>query len=131
VSIQTEHDLSREDVRQSIAERAYLISEKQGFAPGRDLDHWLEAEAEVLNQFAATSTSVATGHPGGEPATQATATRAAAKPAATRTSTKSASAKPAAAKPAAAKPVAPKAPAAKPANDKPASPRSRTTKKSS
>jgi Protein of unknown function (DUF2934) len=43
--------LQKEDVRQAIAERAYLIAEKQGFAPGRDLANWLEAEAATLEQF--------------------------------------------------------------------------------
>jgi len=30
-----------------IAEAAYYRAEKRGFAPGRDLDDWLEAEAVI------------------------------------------------------------------------------------
>lgn len=35
-------------VRQKIAERAYLLAEKRQFTPGRELEDWLQAEAEVL-----------------------------------------------------------------------------------
>src|SRR3972149_12340497 len=29
-----------------IAEAAYLIAEREGFPPGRELEHWLRAEAQ-------------------------------------------------------------------------------------
>lgn len=35
-----------------IAVRAYFKAEKRGFAPGRALDDWLEAEAEILAEEA-------------------------------------------------------------------------------
>lgn len=36
--------------RQMIAERAFFKAEKRGFAPGHEMDDWLEAEKEVSNQ---------------------------------------------------------------------------------
>jgi hypothetical protein len=33
--------------QQRIAERAYMIAEREGFPAGREFEHWLEAEAEV------------------------------------------------------------------------------------
>lgn len=36
-----------------IAEEAYLRAEKRGFAPGAELQDWLEAEAEVERQLTA------------------------------------------------------------------------------
>ncbi|MBV9471282.1 MAG: DUF2934 domain-containing protein [Abitibacteriaceae bacterium] len=45
----THEELLKDDsVRQMIAERAYFISETQGFAPGLEEDNWLIAEAELL-----------------------------------------------------------------------------------
>jgi hypothetical protein len=37
---------SHEARRRRIAERAYRRAEQRGFAPGRELDDWLAAEAE-------------------------------------------------------------------------------------
>lgn len=39
--------ISYEDRYQKIAEAAYLMAEKQGFAPGQELRNWLEAEKEI------------------------------------------------------------------------------------
>lgn len=39
--------LSPEERLRYIAEAAYYRAEKRGFAPGGELDDWLEAEAEV------------------------------------------------------------------------------------
>jgi hypothetical protein len=36
-----------EDRNACIAEAAYSIAERRGFAPGHELDDWLEAEKEV------------------------------------------------------------------------------------
>jgi hypothetical protein len=36
-----------------IAEAAYLIAEHEGFPPGRELEHWLRAEAEFERLAAA------------------------------------------------------------------------------
>lgn len=40
--------LQSNEVRQMVAERAYFISEQQGFAPGREQEHWFAAEAETV-----------------------------------------------------------------------------------
>jgi hypothetical protein len=31
----------------TVAEAAYYLAEKRGFAPGRELDDWLQAEDEI------------------------------------------------------------------------------------
>lgn len=43
---------SRDAVQRMIAERAYFNAEREGFAPGRELDHWLAAEAETMTTMA-------------------------------------------------------------------------------
>lgn len=39
------------DIRQAISDRAYFISQAQGFAPGRDFENWVIAEAQVTNEL--------------------------------------------------------------------------------
>jgi hypothetical protein len=39
------------DLQAMIEIEAYLRAEQRGFAPGRELDDWLEAEQAVLNQL--------------------------------------------------------------------------------
>lgn len=34
-----------------ISDAAYYRARKRGFAPGRELDDWLAAEAEISSQF--------------------------------------------------------------------------------
>ncbi|MFI3185015.1 MAG: DUF2934 domain-containing protein [Methylococcaceae bacterium] len=34
-----------------VAERAYCKAEKRGFTVGHELEDWLEAEAEIKNQY--------------------------------------------------------------------------------
>jgi hypothetical protein len=46
-----EHILQQPGVYDMIAERAYYIAEKTGFETGRDMDCWLQAEAELLNEL--------------------------------------------------------------------------------
>ena len=41
-----------EDREQSIRERAYAIWQQQGCPVGQSLDHWLRAEAEIVNDEA-------------------------------------------------------------------------------
>jgi hypothetical protein len=41
-------DAAREKM---ISEAAYYRAQKRGFGPGRELDDWLEAEAEISSQF--------------------------------------------------------------------------------
>ena len=38
-------------LRRKIAERAYFIAEKRGFATGHDIDDWLAAEQELNKQY--------------------------------------------------------------------------------
>jgi hypothetical protein len=48
-------DLSNEDLYKLIQETAYFKAKARGFAPGREVQDWIEAEAEVrrrVNQHA-------------------------------------------------------------------------------
>lgn len=36
-----------EGQREAITSRAYLLAQKRGFAPGHELDDWLEAEEQL------------------------------------------------------------------------------------
>jgi hypothetical protein len=40
-----------EERQQLIMQAAYFRSEKRGFAPGAELDDWLQAEAEIDGEF--------------------------------------------------------------------------------
>jgi hypothetical protein len=40
--------LKSEDLDARIAELAYLKAESRGFDPGHELEHWLEAEYELM-----------------------------------------------------------------------------------
>lgn len=42
---------SDEEVRALIAEAAYHRARKRGFAPGHELEDWVEAEAEVMTKL--------------------------------------------------------------------------------
>jgi len=41
------------ELRQKIEERAYALWEANGRPEGRALDHWLQAEQEIVNQSVA------------------------------------------------------------------------------
>lgn len=41
------YDFANEGRHKAIQEAAYFKAEKRGFAPGHELDDWLEAEREV------------------------------------------------------------------------------------
>ena len=43
--------LHSSDVLQAIAERAYVIAEERGFAPGQETENWIVAEREVLGDL--------------------------------------------------------------------------------
>jgi len=43
--------IDKEKLQKMIGERAYSKAEKRGFASGHELEDWLEAEAEVKNQY--------------------------------------------------------------------------------
>ena len=51
-SIQTTHRkyVDPDKFREMVAERACFKAEKRGFAPGNEMEDWIEAEWEVSNQ---------------------------------------------------------------------------------
>jgi hypothetical protein len=122
--------LQSEDVQRKIAEGAYYKAEQGGFAAGSEHDHWVEAEAETLEELrresgengdqapAKTTRKRATTAQSAEPATSETEGKAAAPKATASKASKTAAAKMKAADAAA-------VPPAKPAAAK------RTTKKTS
>lgn len=46
--IQEEVSAMKEQTRLMIEEAAYFLAEKRGFAPGYELQDWLQAEAHIL-----------------------------------------------------------------------------------
>jgi len=42
---------SSDEPRQLIAETAYYKAQRRGFAPGHELEDWVQAEAEVLQRI--------------------------------------------------------------------------------
>jgi hypothetical protein len=42
---------SPEEVRKLISDAAYYRAKRRGFAPGHELDDWVQAEAEVLQRL--------------------------------------------------------------------------------
>jgi hypothetical protein len=44
-------DLSAEELRQLISEAAYYRAKQRGFAPGHELEDWVQAEAEVIGRL--------------------------------------------------------------------------------
>lgn len=48
--------LSAEEIYRMIREAAYLKAEARNFAPGVELNDWLEAEKEVLERLRASTT---------------------------------------------------------------------------
>jgi hypothetical protein len=51
VAASTRPRLLPEERRRLIAETAYFIAERRGFAAGSELEDWLEAEAEVSRRL--------------------------------------------------------------------------------
>lgn len=49
-----------------IADAAYYRAQQRGFAPGRELDDWLAAEAEVVEQISRVVQGKARSRPAGE-----------------------------------------------------------------
>lgn len=41
---------SPEEIRQLIAEAAYYRAKQRGFAPGHELEDWVQAESEVMRR---------------------------------------------------------------------------------
>ena len=50
-----------ESLRKKIEQRAYEIWENEGGPHGRDMDHWLRAEAEIMRSMATPTPSKAQG----------------------------------------------------------------------
>lgn len=50
--------ISGEERRRMIAEAAYLLAERRGFAPGREAEDWYEAEAAVDARLASLGIAV-------------------------------------------------------------------------
>lgn len=44
-------DIDKDKLHKMVAERAYCKAEKRGFIEGHEMDDWLEAEAEIENQY--------------------------------------------------------------------------------
>ena len=44
-------DVSSEEMRRRIAEAAYFRAKERGFAPGREVEDWIEAESEVMGRL--------------------------------------------------------------------------------
>ena len=43
-------EASSEEIRQLIAEAAYYRAKQRGFAPGHELEDWVQAESEVMRR---------------------------------------------------------------------------------
>ena len=44
-------DISPDELRKLISEAAYYRAKKRGFAPGHELEDWIQAEAEVMGRL--------------------------------------------------------------------------------
>jgi hypothetical protein len=44
-------DLSPDELRKLISEAAYYRAKQRGFAPGQELEDWIQAEAEVIGRL--------------------------------------------------------------------------------
>jgi hypothetical protein len=43
-------DVSHDELRKLISEAAYYRAKQRGFAPGHELEDWIQAEAEVMRR---------------------------------------------------------------------------------
>ena len=46
-------DISPDELRKLISEAAYYRAKRRGFAPGHELEDWIQAEAEVMDRLGA------------------------------------------------------------------------------
>lgn len=46
-----EVNVMNEQTRLMIEEAAYYLAEKRGFAPGHELEDWLKAKVQILNEL--------------------------------------------------------------------------------
>lgn len=47
----TRTEFSPDELRKLIAETAYYKAQRRGFAPGHELEDWVQAEAEVMQRL--------------------------------------------------------------------------------
>jgi len=50
-------DLSADELRKLISEAAYYRAKRRGFAPGHELEDWVQAEAEVVGRLSSPRTA--------------------------------------------------------------------------
>jgi len=50
-------DLSPDELRKLISEAAYYRAKRRGFAPGHELEDWVQAEAEVTGRLSSPRTA--------------------------------------------------------------------------
>jgi hypothetical protein len=50
-------DISADELRKLISEAAYYRAKRRGFAPGHELEDWVQAEAEVIGRLSRPGTS--------------------------------------------------------------------------
>ncbi|HEY8249364.1 MAG TPA: DUF2934 domain-containing protein [Burkholderiales bacterium] len=50
-------DISADELRKLISEAAYYRAKRRGFAPGHELEDWVQAEAEVIGRLSSPGTS--------------------------------------------------------------------------
>jgi len=50
-------DISPDELRKLISEAAYYRAKRRGFAPGHELEDWVQAEAEVIGRLSSPGTS--------------------------------------------------------------------------
>jgi hypothetical protein len=50
-------DLSPDELRKLISEAAYYRAKRRGFAPGHELEDWVQAEAEVIGRLSSPRTA--------------------------------------------------------------------------
>ena len=51
MSTEARAEASPEEIRKLIAEAAYYRAKERGFAPGHELEDWVEAESEVMGRI--------------------------------------------------------------------------------
>lgn len=49
----TKPEISSEEIRRQVAEAAYYRALQRGFTPGKELEDWLHAEAQIMTRLGA------------------------------------------------------------------------------
>lgn len=50
-------EITADELRKLVSEAAYYRAKQRGFAPGHEVEDWVQAEAEILNRIGADSRS--------------------------------------------------------------------------